>query len=698
MTFAVFSAFWSHWHRHPGQFATLLLGLALATALWSAVQAINGHARHSYAEAANLLTPRAQLHVTARSGGMIPLDDYVALRRAGWRLSPVLEGRTRLGDGFVTILGVDMFTYPFLPEGLTSSETAPAPLELLRPPGVGFAHPHTIARLGLDTDGLQLIPSTRIPVGIVFADIAIADRRLRADGNLSRLVLPPRQPMTRPALSKIAPNLTLVAPDGGPDTDVEPLTDSFHLNLTAFGLLSFAVGLFIVQGMIGLALEQRRILVRSLRVMGLTARHVTLALLTELMGLAVLAGLAGLLLGYVIATLLLPDVTTTLRGLYNTDIGGTLALRPGWVASGLAMAVMGTTLAGAHAVWRMHNLPIAGIAGTEGWAQTPRQTIRWQAVVGTALLGAGLVVLWAFDGLLAGFGFMAGFLIGAALLLPLCLDGTVRLGARLAVKPVPQWVWADMRGQLSGLSTALMALLLAVATNIGVGTMVSSFRLTFTNWLDQRLASELYVTARDDVQGAQVEIWLAERVQAVLPVQFARTELEGQPIRVYGIVDHETYRDHWPLLDHMPRVWRMLADGQAALINEQLARRLNVGPGDPVRFGRDLRLPVAGVYSDYGNPFGQAILSQALLLSHFPDTPRRQFGVRIPPDDVPMIEFTSEPVPSTANLMGMKGCGEAGTVGALAAISNAMQDALWEAGVQQVDMPFTPLKVWELLQ
>lgn len=67
-------------------------------------------------------------------------------------------------------------------------------------------------------------------------------------------------------------------------------------------------------------------------------------------------------------------------------------------------------------------------------------------------------------------------------------------------------------------------------------------------------------------------------------------------------------------------------------------------------------------------------------------------------DDVPMIEFTSEPVPSTANLMGMKGCGEAGTVGALAAISNAMQDALWEAGVQQVDMPFTPLKVWELLQ
>ncbi len=67
-------------------------------------------------------------------------------------------------------------------------------------------------------------------------------------------------------------------------------------------------------------------------------------------------------------------------------------------------------------------------------------------------------------------------------------------------------------------------------------------------------------------------------------------------------------------------------------------------------------------------------------------------------NDVPFISFTSEPVPSTANIMGMKGCGEAGTVGALAAVSNAVQDALWEHGVRQADMPFTPHKVWELLQ
>jgi carbon-monoxide dehydrogenase large subunit len=46
----------------------------------------------------------------------------------------------------------------------------------------------------------------------------------------------------------------------------------------------------------------------------------------------------------------------------------------------------------------------------------------------------------------------------------------------------------------------------------------------------------------------------------------------------------------------------------------------------------------------------------------------------------------------------MKGCGEAGTVGALAALANAMRDALAPAGVRAVDMPFTPSRVWTWLE
>jgi carbon-monoxide dehydrogenase large subunit len=66
--------------------------------------------------------------------------------------------------------------------------------------------------------------------------------------------------------------------------------------------------------------------------------------------------------------------------------------------------------------------------------------------------------------------------------------------------------------------------------------------------------------------------------------------------------------------------------------------------------------------------------------------------------DVPMIGFTTEPVPSVNNPMGMKGCGEAGTVGALAAVANAVADAVADLGIEDVQMPFTPERVWQMLR
>ena len=76
----------------------------------------------------------------------------------------------------------------------------------------------------------------------------------------------PEQPIRRPDLVKITPEL--VVQPSQQIADVAALTDSFHLNLTAFGFLSFAVGLFIVHSTIGLAFEQRRGMIRTLRSLG----------------------------------------------------------------------------------------------------------------------------------------------------------------------------------------------------------------------------------------------------------------------------------------------------------------------------------------------------------------------------------------------------------------------------------------------
>ena len=64
-------------------------------------------------------------------------------------------------------------------------------------------------------------------------------------------------------------------------------------------------------------------------------------------------------------------------------------------------------------------------------------------------------------------------------------------------------------------------------------------------------------------------------------------------------------------------------------------------------------------------------------------------------DDMPDIAFAYEEHLCKTNPMGAKGCGEAGTVGAMPAVISAVSDAI---GVAHIDMPATPEKVWRALQ
>jgi carbon-monoxide dehydrogenase large subunit len=68
-------------------------------------------------------------------------------------------------------------------------------------------------------------------------------------------------------------------------------------------------------------------------------------------------------------------------------------------------------------------------------------------------------------------------------------------------------------------------------------------------------------------------------------------------------------------------------------------------------------------------------------------------------DDLPpMTNLFDESVPCKTNLLGVKGCGEIGTIGAVPAVVHAVLDALSGHGVLNIEMPITPEKVWRLLR
>ena len=624
MTRTVLSALVSHWRRNPLQLFTLLAGLALATALWSGVQAINAEARASYDAAAATLGEGRYDQLTRADGGAIAVADYVALRRAGWLVSPVVEGR--IGD--VRVVGIDPLTAPggLGPVSLADGADMTA---FLSGPGQVFGRADALAALG--DVAANRVEAPEVAPGTVLTDIAVAQRLLGADG-IDRLIVDPVQPMSRGPLDDIVPGLIRQVAQGG--SDVGRLTDSFHLNLTAFGLLSFAVGIFIVNGAIGLAFEQRRATVRTMRALGVPLGRLIAAMVAELTVLALVAGAVGVGLGYLIAAALLPDVAATLRGLYGADVGGTLAIRPSWWLSGLAISVGGTAIAAAGALWRLARMPLLAAGQARAWAMAAGRgrLVQGAAAVALLLLAAALAA-WG-EGLVAGFGLLAALLIGAALALPLVLGVVLALGARASSGALSQWFWADTRQQLPGLSLALMALLLAMAANVGVSTMVSSFRLTFTGFLDQRLASELYVTTADADQARAFVDFATPRTRAILPLMSVDRAIAGLPAQVFAARDDATYRDNWQFLSSVPGVWDVLAAGDGALVNEQLSRRAGLALGDAVAVADGLTLPVVGVFGDYGNPIGQVIVTEPTFRAAYPDVTPLRFGLRVGPEEI----------------------------------------------------------------
>jgi len=88
------------------------------------------------------------------------------------------------------------------------------------------------------------------------------------------------------------------------------------------------------------------------------------------------------------------------------------------------------------------------------------------------------------------------------------------------------------------------------------------------------------------------------------------------------------------------------------------------------------------VYDESGQPLSGSFMDYAL--------PRAI--------EIPQMSFASHPVPCRTNVLGAKGCGEAGCAGALPSVMNALVDALSEYGVTHIDMPATALTIWQAIQ
>ncbi|RBL65193.1 ABC transporter permease, partial [Pseudomonas sp. MWU13-2625] len=135
----------------------------------------------------------------------------------------------------------------------------------------------------------------------------------------------------------------------------------------ALGFLSFLVVLFIVHAAIGLALEQRRGLLRTLRACGVSARMLIGCLIVELGVLALVGGVFSVISGYWLVSALLLDVAARLSALYGEVVAERLRLRPGWTGWSTGFSPFGGVVDCANTFLRASPLPQVAVAEPSAW-------------------------------------------------------------------------------------------------------------------------------------------------------------------------------------------------------------------------------------------------------------------------------------------------------------------------------------------
>lgn len=623
MLWPVAKALLGHYRRHPFQILLVWLGLTLGISLFVGVLAVNYHAKQSYAHGEKLFSNPLPYRIQPKmAGNKIPQGFYVQLRRHGFhQCAPFDTHRVVTKDGMqLNIVGFD----PIAMMSFQSEKSLKSfdMLELMRPPYPIVISAQLAQYLNIeDNDYLLLKSGQKIGPLSVDTQNRISGSRLVADMSLIR-TLNRSSGFDMIACSAMSPDkleqLREYLPNGislHRNTRVElgSLTKAFHMNLTAMGMLSFLVGLFIFYQAMSLSFIQRQPLVGILRLMGVSGWQLTKALLLEIMAWIVIGWLSGTVLGLALANSLMPSVSASLSDIYNADVGLSIEWNWEWIQYSLLMAIFGCLLSCFWPLIRLVRSQPVRLASRLSLVRFAGREFALQAFVACVCIVAAIALYQTPMSQEQGFTLIALLLVSVGLVMPYFLWKLFTSFSFTMPWVKVRWFFSDIAASMSYRGVAAMAFMLALATNIGVETMVGSFRETTDQWLVQRLSADLYITPTSTSAG-RLGSWLEEQpeVKTVWWRWEKALQTKDSTIQVVSSGDTDGERKALTVKLAVPQFWHRLHSEKGVLISESMSLKQNLHPGDKVSLPEPLgnEWPVLGIYYDYGNPYNQVILSQ----------------------------------------------------------------------------------------
>jgi putative ABC transport system permease protein len=481
---------------------------------------------------------------------------------------------------------------------------------------------------------------------LLLMDVGRAQDLLRMGDRLSRIDLVASDEEAKRATDLLPPGARLVPAQEQAET-VGQLTEAFQLNLTALSLLALVVGMFLIYNTVMFSVVQRRAVLGTLRLLGVTGEQVFALVLIETAVASALGVLLGLGLGWVLGQGAVRLVTRTINDLYYVLSVTSAPLTAVSVAKGVGLGLgAGVVAAVAPALEASRVEPVEALRPSR--LESGARRVVPGVALGGALLAAsgGALLMLAGRSLALSFAGLFAIVLGLALVAPLATVASMSVagpvGGRL-VGTLGRLAARTVTRSVSRTGVAIAALAVAVSVTIGVALMIDSFRSTVENWLDLSLRADVFISAPapGGVRRTPVVSPAARERVATVPgvedVETFRGVRVASPLGEVQLAVADPRRPRSAALYRFAEgdpdaVWERVQAG-AVLVSEPFAFRHRIPPrGGTVELLTDRGLqsfPVAGVFYDYTTESGLVLLSRNVYERFWDDRTVSSLGVYV---------------------------------------------------------------------
>jgi putative ABC transport system permease protein len=590
------------YRRHPWLMALFILGFSLGSALLTAISGLNQEAKTRYQHSSALIN-NPVTHLIKPLTGKQTIDGklWINLRQQGFiNAQPVLRGRLTTSDGqTLAIQGVDTLLWlnqlqqnnsQYQQADENGNET---PLRFSL--STLLVDSQFSSRLQTKTANQaafvllngQVQPDISLidDIGLwAITDIAHADYLLAAKGRLSFIELShvTNQQVVQ-IKQMIAGQAQLIDAE---QQSFDVLSQAFFFNLTALAMLGYIVAAFLSFNAIKLTLTARQKLIKQMQLLGCTKLSIQFSLSIELIMVSIFTALLGTLGGFFIANGLVLDVNRTLIGLYQLDKA--LVIHWQWTNVLLGFALNISAL--------------AVILLT----QAKQVALKGQLMFYTLLASTSVGLIWLlnyatneYQALLLCFTLLVLFI----LLVPKALSGLVALPFTLS-NPLAQWLHADTRFHIKDLHIAIIAILVALGSAIGMQIMVKSFSTTLNAHLEKQLSADIYLRSdKIDHTLRQTLSHLPEVAQLSIYTK-SEGKVNNVPAKLSSFGKNFEHYQQISLTSGLPISNKNFMD-KGCLANEQSKIKFGFSLGDIAVFTQNstyFNCRITGFFYDYGNP------------------------------------------------------------------------------------------------